>query len=187
VSGLSTYGYGIDIDTIGATSIFGFGISPLGPIINASIAFTTNLDIEVVNNLTAGKDLTFALDLLLSINKQLDTNPNIEFDLETAVQVATQDNVFNPAVEFNTQLGEDFINNLITEASIDLDIQLTQEQAAFLIQFILAKQNLYLIPEELRFLKVFEEQRLCEISEEQRLDTIKFEDRTVVVPYKEEN
>lgn len=186
MSSLSTYGYGIDIDTIGATSIFGFGISPLGPIINASIAFATNLDISVVNSLTIGKDLTFALDLLLSINNQLLIDKDIEFDLETAVQIATQDNVFNPEVEFNTQLGADFINEMITSAGITLDVELTQEQASFLIKYILQHQNLYLIPEELRFLKVFEEQRLCEISEEQRLDTIKFEDRTVIVPYKEE-
>lgn len=186
MSSLSTYGYGIDIDTIGGLTTYGFCVSPLGPIINAAISFSTNMDIDVVTSLTIDKDISFSLDLLASINRYLEVNPNVQFDLITAVQVATEGNIYNPEVDFNTSLNAEFVKQLITDAGIDFDTQLTQDQAAFLLQFFLAKQNIYAIPEELRFLKVFAELRTCEVSEESRAETVKFEDRVVIVPIKEE-
>ena len=66
--------------------------------------------------------------------------------------------------------------------------ELSHEEVAFLLAFFLTELHVYVIPEELRFLKVFAEYRSVQVSEETREFEIEFEDRVVIVPQKyEEN
>ena len=53
---------------------------------------------------------------------------------------------------------------------------------------MLTDLHVYVVPEELRFLKVFAEYRSIEVPQEAREFEIEFEDRVVIVPQKyEEN
>lgn len=177
---ITTYGLGIDTDTMGAVVTYGLGITPLGPVVNAAIAFNTNMDIEVVNRLTAGKDISFALDLLLSVDRQLASNPDITFDIEAAANILTQTNYY-PEVIFNTNLSDSFIGEMITSAGLSLDVALTFDETVELIEFILEKQNLYVIAEELRFLSIFTQYRICMVEKDIRTESVKYENRTVIV------
>ncbi len=153
-------------------------------LINAAISFVTNVNVSTINQLTSTKDISFNLDLLFSILSQLETDQDIRFDLEAAIDIATQNNVFNPEIVFNANLDAEFAKQLVTSAGITLDVDLTQQEAAFLLEFILTRQNVILVAEELRFLPIFKEQRLCEALDDERSDTIKFENRVVEVPQK---
>lgn len=183
---ITTYGLGRDQDVIGGYVAYGMGIVGLLPVVNAAISFATTVDINIANQLNASKDISFNLDLLYSILNQREVNPNIQFDLATAIEVATLNNIFNPKIAFNTNLDAEYITQLVTSANLSLDVNLTQQEANFLIEFILANQNIYLIPEELRFLSIFKEQRLCAVSEVERAETVKFENRVAIVSQKED-
>jgi len=181
---INSQGLGRDTDVVGGYVAFGMGIVGLLPVVNVAISFVTNVDVNIAKQLNASKDISFNLDLLFSILNQLEANPNAQFDLETSIEVATRDNIFNPEIVFNANLDVEFAKQLVTSAGITLDVELTQQEASFLIQFILERQNVYLISEELRFLPIFKEQRLCAIEEDNRNETIKYESRVVVVPQK---
>ena len=179
------YGYGLNDFVSGGASAFGFGINPLSQVINETISFTTNTDLDLLNSATSTQDISFNIDLLLSIVNQLDANPNINIDVQTAINTVTQID-YNPEVIFNTALGEEFINNIISSLSAEMRAEFELDPAGFLLKLFLDPQNLYVVPEDLRFLKIFQEQRTSEVKEETREMSVEYEDRITTIPENED-
>lgn len=175
-----TYGYGRDTDVIGSVTTYGLGIIQIAAIVSGSIVFGVNLDFQKLKQLDANAQILLSTDLDINTVNYLAANPDIAFvtnlDIDTVNQLAG-----NPEILFNTELSVDLATQLDANKNILFDIDLDVELASFLVKLVFERLNIYIIPEELRFLKVFMESRNCVVIEDNRVETIKFEDRTFII------
>lgn len=176
----AAYGYGQGTSVIGSVVAFGLGRVFLSPVQNVSIGFDLTLDLQIAKQLQTAENVFLSTTLTIEELNTLTANSNIilgtQLDLTNTKQLDASSNIL-----FNTDLDLESIGQLITFASAEIGVTLDIDEAGFVLDPGRVKQNVYIIPEELRFLPVFMELRECAVTEEVRTEIIKYEDRTIIV------
>jgi hypothetical protein len=175
----STYGYGRSYDA-GSIVTFGLGRTLISPIKNVTIEFDLELQAQYVKQLDTYENIFLSTNLTIEQLNTLTSNPNIilgtQLDLTEAKQLDSELNII-----FDTDLDLASLGQLTTTAQANIGLGLELIPQGFTLDPGRRKQNVYIIPEELRFLPVFMELRKCTVSEDERTEIINYEDRTIIV------